>query len=387
MVVTRANRFLALLFFALSGVGHAAVLPEDRTDVLYHSYDGGGIQINGPSILVRKGDEKSFSVFANYYADNITSASIDVQVSGASQYTENRNEYTLGVDYLHDKTTISFAHTTSLENDFDAGSSHFSISQDMFGDLTTISLGYSQGDDIIRTSTDPTFEENADRKNYRVGITQVLTKDLLAQFSHETITDEGFLNNPYRSVRYIDDSGATPYLDASFAPEIYPNTRTSSANAIRMRYYLPYRAAIHFEYRVFNDTWGIDATIMELGYTHPFGDRWIMDLRYRLYEQTAADFYSDLFPFANSQNFMARDKELSTYTDSTIGAGISYEFIKNGWNFIDKGSVNFNIDHIQFDYDDFRDARETDSLGIDAGTESLYSFSANVIRFFVSIWY
>ena len=32
----------------------AAVLPAERLDVLYHKYDGGGVEIDGPSILVRK---------------------------------------------------------------------------------------------------------------------------------------------------------------------------------------------------------------------------------------------------------------------------------------------------------------------------------------------
>jgi len=361
----------------------AAVLPEDRTDILFHSYDGGGITITGPSILVRKGDEKSFSVFGNYYVDNITSASIDVEVSGASQYNESRTEHTLGIDYVHDKTTLSLSHTTSTENDFDAVSTSFGISQDMFGDLTTVSIGFSQGDDTIRNSTDPLFREYADRKNYRAGITQILTKDLVMNLSHETITDEGFLNNPYRSIRYVNNPGA-PILNYSFGQEIYPNTRTSNSNAFKVRYYLPYRAAVQFEYRIFNDTWGIDATTTEIGYTHPLGDKWVFDLRYRNYEQSAANFYSDLFPFEDSQNFMGRDKELSPFVSNTIGLGVSYEFTKNSGGFIDKGTVNFNIDHIQFDYSDFRDLRSTGYL---TGDEPLYEFSSNVIRFFVSIWY
>ena len=42
---------------------------------------------------------------------------------------------------------------------------------------------------------------------------------------------------------------------------------------------------------------------------------------YRFYKQNEADFYSDLFPSANYQNFMARDKEISAYTGNTVGIG------------------------------------------------------------------
>ena len=65
------------LLFAGAGV-MAGVLPEDRADAMYHYYDGGGVQIDGPSLLMRKQVGKSFSFFGNYYVDSISSASIDV---------------------------------------------------------------------------------------------------------------------------------------------------------------------------------------------------------------------------------------------------------------------------------------------------------------------
>ena len=81
-------------------------MPDDRTDVLYHLYEGGGIQIDGPSILVRKKVGKSVSFVSNYYVDMISSASIDV-VTTASPYTEERTQWSLGMDYLRGNTTIT----------------------------------------------------------------------------------------------------------------------------------------------------------------------------------------------------------------------------------------------------------------------------------------
>ena len=123
---------------------------------------------------------------------------------------------------------------------------------------------------------------------------------------------------------------------------------------------------------------------MEIGYTHPFREAWTFDVHYRYYTQSAADFYSDLFSRLDEQNYMARDKELSTFKDHTLGLGVSYEFKPVDWQFIDRGSLNFAFDYIKFDYDDFRDA--TDSSAV-AGEEPLYSFSANVIKAYLSIWY
>lgn len=359
----------------------AAVLPEDRADVLFHSYDGGGVTISGPSVLVRKAFAGKFSASANYYVDNVSSASIDV-VTTASPYEEERTQYSLGLDYLRDRWMLNIGFSSSVENDFDAETFSIGISQDLFGDLTTISLGYSLGDDIVTRRGDSDFTDTIQRQHYRLGLSQILTQNLLLGFSFETITDEGFLNNPYRSVRYLDDSSPAGF---SYEPEIYPRTRTSDAAALRLRYYLPYRAALHGEYRTYSDTWGIKSDTFELGYTHPLDDGITIEAKVRAYSQNEADFFSDLFPYSQYANFIARDKELSRFESTTIRLGVSYDILDGGWRFVERGTVNFIYDHILFDYQNFRDLRQTS--GLTPGTEPLYDFSADVIQIFVSFWF
>src|ERR1043165_3561833 len=123
----------------------ASVLPEDRADVLYHQYEGGGVPVDGPSILVRKKFGENLSVSGNYYIDMVTSASIDVKVLGASEYKEKRTQWSTGIDYLRGSTTYSASYINSEENDYFADTMNLGISEDMFGDLTTVSLSYSRG--------------------------------------------------------------------------------------------------------------------------------------------------------------------------------------------------------------------------------------------------
>src|SRR5262245_9832021 len=104
--------WLLLLFALPAGVG-AGVLPDDRADVLYHRYEGGGVTIQGPSLLVRKKLKEKFSFSASYYVDMVSSASIDVQTSGASKYKEKRKQYGFGADYLHGKSTYTVGFTNS----------------------------------------------------------------------------------------------------------------------------------------------------------------------------------------------------------------------------------------------------------------------------------
>lgn len=356
----------------------AAVLPEDRADAMYHSFNGGGADISGPSILVRKKFSESFSATANHYVDNVSSASIDV-ITTASPYTEQRKENSLSLDFLHEATLMNIGYTKSIESDYDAATLSIGISQDFFGDLSTLSIGYSQGDNVVGKNG-ANFSENMDSRSYRLSLTQIISKDLIMALALETISDEGFLNNPYRSVRYFDANSPRGY---SYQSEVYPNTHTSNAIALRGRYYLPQRAALHGGYRFFSDTWGIQANTLDIGYTLPYQQDWIFELSYRYYQQSNADFYQDLFDYKDEFSFLARDKEMSSFTSQTLGAGATWEFKRNGTGFIKRGSLNLNIDYILFDYDDFRDL----SVNTTVGTEPLYSFDATVLRFFVSIWF
>jgi hypothetical protein len=370
---------LALVTLVAAAPATAAVLPDDRADVLYHRYDGGGVTIDGPSLLVRKQFAEKYSVSANYYVDMVSSASIDV-VTTASPYTEERNQASLALDMLNGKTQYSIGFAGSDENDYTAKTASFDISQDLFGDLTTLSFGFSRGWDEVRKRDDDEFSEPVDRRSYRLGLSQIVTPRLMMGFAYETITDEGFLNNPYRSVRYLDPDSPAGY---AYQPEVYPRTRTSNAASVNARYFLPYRAVLHGEFRWFTDTWGIDASTVRLGYTQPFGKRWVIEGGLRWYDQSAADFYSDLFPRQDFQNFLARDKELSTFTSQMLSVGATYELPAFGWKFLQRSTVSLFYDRTRYEYDDFRDVRE----GGTPGTEPLYQFDADVIRLFVSGWF
>jgi len=374
----------------------AGVLPEDRADVLYFRYDGGGVTINGPSMLVRKSIGEHVSVAANYYIDMVSSASIDVETS-ASPYDDERTQSSLSVDFLHGKSTYSVGYVNSDESDYKAKTMFANVSHDMFGDLTTIGFGYKVGNnDVFRNVkidgvkvNDPTFAETMESKSFNVSISQIITKNLILSGQYEVITDEGFLRSPYRSVRFFTDP-----LNQGLEAEKYPNTRSSNAGSIRAKYFLPYRAALDGMYRFYTDTWGVIGHTGELGYVHPLKANWIFEGRVRYYTQTKADFYADIFPRANFANFEARDKELGTYTAVTAGLGATYEFKIDRFPWLAKGSLNLRYDYMTVAYDDFRDA--TFSVGkfgvppddpLAPGTEPLYKLNANILQFYISAFF
>jgi len=360
--------FLLAGFLIFPRTGPAAVLPDDRADTLYHYYDGGGVTVRGPALLVRKSVADTVSLSGRYYVDTISSASIDV-VTTASPYKDKREEFGVGIDYLHGNSLLGVTLSSSNENDYLADSFGLNVSHDLPGGLTTINLGYSQGHDIVRR-VDTSFEEDINRYNFRLGMTQVLTRSLLLGVNYEGIAEDGYLSNPYRSARILGAS----------LPERYPGTRDSQAVAVRAVQAFssgsrPVISSLRAEYRYFQDNWGIRSNTLAFALQRYFGDRVLGEARYRYYQQSAASFYSD--NFTTEMVYMARDKELSTFSSHSLGYKVSWTFLDRKNFFIDRMSLNFSHDYINFDYQDFTDVR----------TGEAYSFGANVLQLFVSAWY
>lgn len=364
--IRRAWRTAPLLLLMVS-MAQAAVLPEDRVDAMYHYYDGGGTKVDGPALLVRKGFADTASVYASYYADSISGASIDVMTT-ASPYKETRQERGVGVDYLYRNTTMNLSYTTSDERDYLANTLGLNIAHEVFDGLTTVSLGYTAGRDEVG-KTDTAFKEDINRYQYRLGLSQIFTRTFLVNFEYEGILEEGYLNSPYRAAR----------LQGLLVPERYPGTRNSYAFAMRALKGLVtdderLGSSVLLGYRYFWDTWDIRASTIETGYQRYFGSRWLGEIHYRHYNQTAASFYGD--NFLTQMNYMARDKELSTFKSHAIGTKLTYTF-QNHPAFVNKSTFNVTYDFIKFEYDDFTDTR----------TQAPYAFNANVVQLFLSVWY
>jgi Protein of unknown function (DUF3570) len=391
MQLKRLSRSLAVFAaLALARSALAGVLPDDRADLFFSQYSGGGMKITGESALVQKRITETLGIEADYFIDKVSGASVDV-LSNASVIKDERHQKTVNVEYIRNKTTYKLGFTNSTERDYISNTPHFQISQDMFGDLTTITLGFSSTRNKVGENNGTALVPNvawvgtSQSRSYSLGLSQIITRNLIGGVTVDVLTDSGYLANPYRFIRFVDP--LDPPKLYSLGTQIYPNTRTSTAVEARAKYYLPYRAAASVSYRYFRDTWGITSETVEFGYTHPLRNIWIFEGRLRLYEQGHANFYSDLFPQANAQNFMARDKELAASKSVTLGAKATYAFLPEGWKFFKRGTATLDISRIQIKYSDFRDIKDFGPPAYTAGEEPLYQFDAMIYQLYMSMFF
>jgi Protein of unknown function (DUF3570) len=383
------GRMAALSALLLVRAAGADVLPDDRADLFYSKYSGGGMDITGESVLVRKKFTENFAVQGSYFIDKVSGASIDV-LSQASQIKDTRKQKTATVEYVHDKTTYSASFIESDERDYRSNTTSFALQQNMFGDLTTLSLAFANTTDTVGenngTANVPiiTWLGHAGSKSYDVDLSQILTKNFIAGVNLNVITDQGYLANPYRSVRFLDPGNPKGY---SLGSQVYPDTRTSTAVQIEGKYYLPYRAAVTGSYRYFRDTWSIVGNTYELDYTHPISNIWILEGRFRYYKQNHADFYSDLFQYADEYRFEARDQDLAAQDNYTIGAKVTYAFLPDGWKIFKRATATFDVSRITFHYLDFRNIKYYGVPQYTAGDEPLYQFNAMVYQLYMSMFF
>ena len=186
MAATDLLRRIGAFLGSLLAVGGARALdlPADKAEALFHSYSGGGVTANGPALLVRKSVAATVSLSASYYLDAVSNASIDV-VTTASKFRENRNEYSFGADYVYRDSQISLGLNTSREPDYTANRYSLDISQETFGGMTTVNLGFTRGSDTVLKHDAPECRDAVTHWQYRVAVTHILTPRWIAGANFE----------------------------------------------------------------------------------------------------------------------------------------------------------------------------------------------------------
>jgi Protein of unknown function (DUF3570) len=346
------------LFGGLAAGGvQAATLPDDRAEAMLHVYSGGGVTASGPAFLVRKSLAGRASLSGSYYVDAVSNASVDV-LSTASPFRETRHALDLSLETVVRDASIKLGMSTSREPDYVANSLSLDVTQEFFGGMSTLNLGFSRGADQVGAKTRGFFDR-AHHWNYRVGLSQVLSPRWIATANLEAVSDEGYLGSPYRAARVFGAS----------VPERVPRTRTSRAIKLGMVAGLSARDALRLDLRHYWDTWDIRAQTLELGYSRHFGTQWLVDTSLRWHRQDKALFYSD-----NAQAetlYVTRNRQLGTGSNLGIGSRVTYS-LPRWWGGRFDPKLSGQLELKRFDFKDYTDLRTGLPYGHNAAVLQVY---------------
>jgi hypothetical protein len=361
VVATDALRWLQQRWRGLLGslmatgtAAHAATLPEDKAEILLHSYDGGGVKATGPALLVRKSLADKVSLQAQYYVDAVSNASIDV-VTTASPFRETRKAWDFTAEAVVRDSTLTASVSRSREPDYQADAASLDLAHEVFGGMSTVSLGFTRGADLVGMKGQPGWIGRATHWQYRAGLTQILSPRWLVSLNAEAMADSGYLGSPYRSARVF----------GAFVHERNPSTRSS--RAVKLRSVTDTHAwlagsAVRAEYRYYWDNWAVRAHTTEVGASKPVRERLLLDLSLRLHSQGKALFYSD--NASTETLYISRNRQLSSFTSTSLATRLTYTWpgLPSGYDVKLVGAYEFK----QFRFKDFTDLRTGQAYGHNA---------------------
>ncbi|MEQ1768075.1 MAG: DUF3570 domain-containing protein, partial [Methylotenera sp.] len=134
--------------------------------------------------------------------------------------------------------------------------------------------------------------------------TQVLNKNAQIETSIGYTRSTGYLSNPYKvvEVAFIDPDQQFLPTDAPIGSvqvqvnsllENRPEERNQGTLDVRYVQHIETTdAALHLNYRYYQDDWNIKAHTLEADWAQPLGNGWTVTPRIRYYSQEAADFYT-----------------------------------------------------------------------------------------------
>ena len=252
--------------------------------------------------------------------DVMTSASGRSTTSGGVM-TDTRYQLTAGGGWNDSSGhTVNVTSAVAKENDYASVNGGVNGSYDILGRTTTLLGGVTVTDNWISSILDRSLHHKMASLGWSAGIARVLTRDDAIRLRYDGKLERGYIASPYRSVRFGDWTTTTnEYGQVMFAntigdpgglPERLPEGRTSSALSFEWVHSLALGVGLHTSVRGGRDSWGISSITpaLELRIARP---GWRLQLGYRFYAQTRADFFETKYTMdPATYSYWTSDKEL-----------------------------------------------------------------------------
>jgi hypothetical protein len=374
---TLATATCALLGGTMPGPVQAQEDPkwDFNTALLYYGEDDDRVQDISLSVLAKRnfGDERSLSL--GLTADALTGATPNgvirqavpqtfTQPSGNNTSTTAANELVLDDTFRDTRVALSanwqqplgrlykLTAGASLSKEFDYLhlGVNASIARDFNKRNTTLSAGFAFSSDTIDPEggapaplspnldvgdlSNRTGEEDKDIVDLVLGITQVVSRNLVVQANYSFSDSSGYLSDPYKLLNVVDGVSGdavlrapTPGIDGpshQFVYESRPDERTKHSVYGQAKYFMNGKV-LDASYRFMTDDWDIDSHTVDVRLRWPLSDTRYLEPHVRFYTQNEAEFYRigvvDGVPLPT---YASSDYRLGDFDAITVG-------LKYGW--------------------------------------------------------
>ena len=227
-------------------------------------------------------------------------------MSGATIH-DSRTQTSLTGTRYGDDHSIGLTLTRSEEDDYEALSPALAGEWTFNDALTTLSAGLSWSADVVEPTDAESFgrvtREERRSRSASVGVSQVIDRASAVYAGVSLTRHAGYLSDPYK------------------LRDVRPRERLERALSIRYRrFHDGPDAAVHVDYRYFDDDWGIVSHTLHTSWYQNIGASFQVVPNVRWYSQSEADFYRSVDDFALPLDVhQSSDFRLSAYGAFTFG--------------------------------------------------------------------
>lgn len=261
-----------------------------------------------PSIYFSKPIAEKWLIEGSLTHDNVSGASPRYHTTAASKMSDKRTAADVKVKRYFDKGTVAVGVAYSSENDYK--STAISLAGSTWSDdkNTTWLGGIAYNQDKINPVNQIVVGEKKRGLELQVGVTQVLTPLDIAQLSATYSEGAGYYSDPYKT---FDNR---------------PRNRNAGILLARWNHHFKEQGATsRFQYRFYNDSFGVQAHTFGLEVVKTMSGGWTVTPGIRYSTQSKADFYADP-PFPKGRvagDYYSADQRLANMGSVTVGLKVS----------------------------------------------------------------
>jgi hypothetical protein len=233
----------------------------------------------------------------------------EVIMSGAS-IEDTRTNVSVTTRYYYDRGNVGINYTYSDEDDYQSHAAALDASFNSADGMTTYSAAISASDDDIEPTQGVvptnTMDDNKNIYSGFLGVSRIVSKRAIMRFGLSYTYREGFLTDPYKLNDRRPDEREEWTLSGGYR-----------------HYFVGADAALHADYRYFDDDWGIKSHTVDLAWHQNIGGTTQLIPYLRYYSQSEADFFSNQVDYTD--RYFADDYRLSAFGAITWGLRVRHD--------------------------------------------------------------
>lgn len=324
------------------GIRHHSYEEEalDQDNVLNQQLDRYDIDVNQFRLVAPLSETMQLNV--DYQREKMSGASpwytfqlpgeAPKQVMSGASIEDTRTDVGVALKMAFDRNLLTLGAARSDEDDYESQSFSIAYAIESEDRLSTWSVGADvSNDDIAPVDADvfltrPATEQSKHSNSYLVSYSRIMNKQLLMKFAVGLARKSGYLSDPYKQV----------FVTNALIGDHRPDKRISKTFAVQTRYFVDsVDAALHADYRYYNDDWGINSHTFDLAWYQNLGAGFQLTPSVRLYNQSDAYFYEAFYTEERADGNYANDYRLSEYGAVTYALTLTKAF--ESWSLMLRG--------------------------------------------------